>query len=81
MTESLTIPTIETARTDVALRKMGQFFAAHIHDVSAKVMGTAELREQIDAVALHIRGPHARRRRDQLPPPAQLRLRCGDLAR
>lgn len=59
MTESPTIPTIETARTDVALRKMGQFFAAHIHDVSAKVMGTAELREQIDAVALHMRGPHA----------------------
>ncbi len=68
MTESSTIPTIEIARTDVALRKVGQFFAAHISDVSAKVMGTAELCEQIEAVALHIRGPHARRRRDQLPP-------------
>lgn len=61
MTESSTIPTIETARTDVALRKMGQFFATHITDVHPTTMGTAELRAQIDpdAVALHIRGPHA----------------------
>ncbi|MDH6284502.1 GNAT family N-acetyltransferase [Prescottella agglutinans] len=49
--------TIEDATTDTALRKVGQFFASHISDVSLRAMGTTELRAAIDptSVALFIR--------------------------
>ncbi|WP_063045010.1 GNAT family N-acetyltransferase [Nocardia pseudovaccinii] len=50
-------PAIEDIATDAALRKVGQFFATHISDVSPRVMGTAALRITLDptGVALQIR--------------------------
>ncbi|MGO4205534.1 GNAT family N-acetyltransferase [Rhodococcus sp. TAF43] len=49
--------TIEDATTDTALRKLGQFFASHISDVSPRAMGTTETRAAVDptSVALFIR--------------------------